>query len=400
MAITAGQRQLVGFAVVFALGIGCGGAAVYFWPRHANGGRDDRPGGKSSVTRVTARGRLEPEGGVINLAAPGPDILAKIVVQAGDAIVKDQQLAILASRKVRQIEQESAKVQLEEAEDRRQKSITSLKAQQREVDARIDQIKKQMPLDVQIQEAKIQVARRQFGAAEDLLGRMRSAGSYPQQEVEHQQLLRDQAEQEYNGAKLALEKIKDANGTALRAAEAQREVIDADLRRVESELPVAALRKSSELAAERWEQTAVKSPVKGKILKVLGHEGELVGTQPVFQVADTSSMVAVAEVYETDAKVVRDWFQGGKRKVEAEIEIRFPNSGVSRFRGQVIYVADMVTRNNALSLDPRQEMDRRVVEVRIRLDPPYVAEAAGYINMQVDVVILDPATAAQPGARE
>lgn len=393
MAITAAQRQLAGFAAVFALGLGCGAAAVYFWPKSANGGRDDRAGGKGSVTRVTARGRLEPEGGVINLAAPGPDILEKIVVRAGDTIVKDQQLAILASRKLRQIEQESAKVQLEEAEDRRQKSITSLKAQQREAEARIEQIKKQRPLDVQIQEAKIKVADRQFKAAEDLLGRMRRAGSYPQQEVDQQQLLRDQAEQEKNGAELALEKIKEASDTALRAAQAQLEVVSADLHRVESELPVAALKKGSELAAERWEQTAVKSPVKGKVLKVLGREGELVGTQPVFQVADISSMVAAAEVYETDAKVVRDWFQGGKRKVEAEIEIRFPNSGVSKFRGQVIFVADLVMRNATFSLDPRQEVDRRVVEVRIRLDPPFVAEAAGYINMQVDVVILDPAGA-------
>ncbi len=396
MAITAGQRQLFSFAVVFALGLGCGAATFYFLPKSTRENRDTVLAGKSSVTRVTARGRLEPEGGVVNLAAPGPDIMEKIVAHAGDSIIKDQQLAVLASRKLRQIELESAKVQLEEAEDRRQKSITSLKAQQREADARIDQIKKQAPLDVRIQEAKIQVATRQLTGAEDLLGRMRRAGSYPQQEVDQQLLLRDQVEQELNGAKLALEKIKDASGTALRAAEAQREVIDADLHRVESELPVAALKKGSELAAERWEQTAVKSPSKGKVLKVLVREGELVGSQPVFQVADTSTMVAVAEVYETDAKAVRDWFQRGKQPVEAEVEIRFPNSGVSKFRGQVIHVADMVMKNNTFSLDPRQEVDRRVVEVRIRLDPKFIAEAAEYINMQVDVAILDPKSTKAP----
>jgi HlyD family secretion protein len=165
--------------------------------------------------------------------------------------------------------------------------------------------------------------------------------------------------------------------------------VEAELRRAESELPVAALRKSSELAAERWAQTAITSPVKGKVLKILLHEGELVGTQPVFQVADPSVMAAVAEVYETDAKVVRDWWRSGQR-VPAEVEIRFPNSGAAKFTGQVTYVADLVAKSSAMSLDPRQEVDRRVVEVRIRLDPQFAAESAQYINMQVDVTILDP----------
>jgi HlyD family secretion protein len=391
MAITAAQRPLISYALIFAAGLACGGAMVWFIPRSSPSSRPDRSNGQADVTRVTARGRLEPEGGIINVAAAGPDILQKIVVDEGATVIKGQQLALLASRKLRDIELQAAKVQLEEAEERRLKSITSLKAQQREAEARIQQIKNQAPLDVKIQEAKIQVAQRQFDAAEELLSRMRRAGSYPQQEIDHQQLLRDQAEQELNGARLALEKIRDANGTALRTAEAQRDVVEADLRRAESELPVAALRKSSELAAERWAQTAITSPVKGKVLKILLHEGELVGAQPVFQVGDTSVMNAVAEVYETDAKVVRDWWRSGQR-VAAEVEIRFPNAGTAKFTGQVTYVADLVAKSSALSLDPRQEVDRRVVEVRIRLDPQFAAEAAQYINMQVDVTILDPKT--------
>src|SRR6185295_484983 len=133
------------------------------------------------------------------------------------------------------------------------------------------------------------------------------------QELNQQKLLRDQAEQELNGAKAVLAKIKDANQAAMQAAEAQRDVITADLRRAESELPVAALKKSAELAGERYALTSIRSPIKGKILKIIGREGELVGTQPVFQIADTNSMIAVAEVYETDVKAVRDWFRNNQR---------------------------------------------------------------------------------------
>ncbi len=347
------------------------------------------------MTQVTARGRLEPQSGVVNVAAPGPDVLEKIVVHEGEAVRKGQQLAILASRKLREIELEAAKVQLQEAEEKRQKSIASLKAQQREAEAKIEQIKKQSPLDVKIQEAKIRVAQRQLDQAEELLTRMRNAGSVPQQEVARQQLLRDQAEQELNGAKLGLQKLQDASAGAQRTAEAQLDVVRTDLRRAESELPVAALRKSSELAAVRWEQTAITSPIDGKVLKILLHEGELVGTQPVFQVGDTSSMVAVAEVYETDAKLVRDWFRNNPR-VEAAVELRFPVSGLTKFTGPVIYVSDVVSKNTAFSLDPRQEVDRRVVEARIRLDPQFAKEAAEYINMQVDVIINDPKATKAP----
>jgi HlyD family secretion protein len=332
---------------------------------------------------------LEPEGGVINLAAPGPDILQTILVRDGTAVEKNQELAILRSRKLRQIERDLADAQLKEAEDRREKSVAHLSASRKETDAQIRQLEKQGPLDVQIQEAKIQVLQRQSTSAADLVARMRRAGSYPQQEIDQQELLRVQAEQELAGAKAALTKIKEASAASVEAAQAKRDVTEADMRRAESDIPLASLKKSLELAGEHLEQTAVRSPVKGKVLKVLAREGELVGTQPVFQVADTSSMVAVAEVYETDVKAVRDWVRNNPR-VDADVEIRFPGASATKFRGQVISVGDIVGKNSTFSVDPRQDVDRRVVEVRIRLNPEFQKEAAEYINMQVDVTIVDP----------
>ncbi len=94
-------------------------------------------------------------------------------------------------------------------------------------------------------------------------------------------------------------------------------------------------------------------------------------------------------MYETDVKAVRDWVRGGKT-VDADVEIRFPGSGATKFHGQVIAIADLVAKNSSFSVDPRQDVDRRVVEVRIRLDSQFQKEAAEYINMQVDVTIKDP----------
>ena len=116
---------------------------------------------------------------------------------------------------MREIEVGVAKAQLEEAEDRRQKSVNHLRAQQRN-QTHASSRPEQAPLDLQIQTSKIMVLERQMATAEGLLTRMRKAGSYTQQELDQQQLLRDQAEQELKRRGAALDKIREADDSALR----------------------------------------------------------------------------------------------------------------------------------------------------------------------------------------
>ena len=87
-----------------------------------------------------------------------------------------------------------------------------------------------------------------------------------------------------------------------------------------------------------------------------------------------------------------DWARNNPR-VDADVEIRFPGAAATKFHGQVVRVGDMVVKNTTFSVDPRQDVDRRVIEVRIRLEPEFQKEAAEYVNMQVDVTILDPRAA-------
>src|SRR5262245_40510771 len=154
MSSSNGPRNLLTIAVVFAAGLagGAGIAYTYFTRPFSNHGEQPfPPRASSSPSRVTARGRLEPESGVINLAAPGPDIVQQLKVRDGDSVEKDQELAVLRSRTLRQIERDLADAQLKEAEDRRQKSIAHLAAARKESDAQIRQLEKQGPLDLQIQ---------------------------------------------------------------------------------------------------------------------------------------------------------------------------------------------------------------------------------------------------------
>jgi len=149
------------------------------------------------------------------------------------------------------------------------------------------------------------------------------------------------------------------------------------------------------LTEQRLNRTILRAPVQGKVLRILTREGEQVGTHPVLQLADTRSMVVVAEVYETDVAAVRGWYAA--QPVRATAKARFAHGKGRLFHGTVEQVSDVVLRNSVFSLDPRRNVDRRVVEVRIRLDKEDCVEAAHFINMQVEVTIEAPASPGTPG---
>ena len=46
-----------------------------------------------------------------------------------------------------------------------------------------------------------------------------------------------------------------------------------------------------------------------------------------------------------------------------------------------------VRRQNVINTDPSENIDARVVEVYVKLDPASSQQAAQYTNLQVDVVV-------------
>ena len=209
-----GLRNLPVIIVAFVVGLGGGaGLGYYYFAKSAAAQTGETSASKNGTppAQIGGRGRLEPEGGVINLAASGPDVLQKLLVHEGDVVEMNQELAILGSRTARQIELDLANAQRVEAKETREKALDHLKAQQKESRAHIDELKKQAPRDLEMQEAKIKVLERQAASAKDLVERMRKAGGYPEQEVNQQELARVQAEQELEGARSLLSKIRDAN---------------------------------------------------------------------------------------------------------------------------------------------------------------------------------------------
>jgi len=139
----------------------------------------------------------------------------------------------------------------------------------------------------------------------------------------------------------------------------KRAMLQAQLERAHAELALAV----------------VRSPITGRVLDVHARAGERVGPDGIAELAQTDSMYAVAEVYETDVQ----WVRVGQRARVSSPALTAPLSGT------VDRVGLKVGKKDVLSVDPAAKTDARVVEVRILLDD--AAAAGAMTNLEVDVAI-------------
>ncbi len=126
------------------------------------------------------------------------------------------------------------------------------------------------------------------------------------------------------------------------------------------------------LAKADLEQTVARAPIAGKILERVARQGE-VSNGPLLYLGDVGTMVAKAEVFQSDVLDV---------EVGAPAEVTILGRKII---GKVTRVGSVVGRNKITSLDPTALVDRRVVEVIIQLDD--AALASRLVDMQVEVAI-------------
>ena len=128
-------------------------------------------------------------------------------------------------------------------------------------------------------------------------------------------------------------------------------------------------------ARARVELSVVRSPLRAQILKIHAYPGERVEAEGIMELAETDTMFAIAEVYETDITRVA---KGQKATVSAPA-LAAPLTGV------VDRIALQVGKMDTLGTDPIAKTDARVVEVFILLDE---GQAVSQLtNMQVEVEI-------------
>lgn len=106
--------------------------------------------------------------------------------------------------------------------------------------------------------------------------------------------------------------------------------------------------------------------------------GEVISSdEGIVRIGQTSQMYAVAEVYQSDI---------GKVKLGQKVGV---TSGAlaKKLTGTVDSIGLEVERQEVVNTDPTANIDAKVVEVKIKLDPESSEQVAGLTNLLVDVRI-------------
>src|SRR5207249_1822635 len=136
------------------------------------------------------------------------------------------------------------------------------------------------------------------------------ADPVPDHELSTQQLHLAQTRADVQSGQVALQKARAAHQNALKVAHAQLAAAQANQKFARADQSGKALEQKLALAQLQLDRTTLKAPWAGRVLKLSAVPGEATGPpQPILQLADTGTMLVVAEVSETDVKQLRAWRQ-------------------------------------------------------------------------------------------
>ncbi|MFN4270134.1 MAG: ABC exporter membrane fusion protein [Thermosynechococcus sp.] len=375
-----GRPWLIGGAI--AIGVGSFVLSLNHWQQQqrANEERAIQAALANPVSdRITALGRLEPEGEVVAVSAPSmTERLGQLLVREGDRVVAGQPLAYLDTYPERKAERDLAASQLQEARLRYDAETRLALAQISEAERRRDRANEPAIAAIQAQQATIQRIQAELETANreyQRFAQLFADGAVSQQDVDDRSVRVRSLQEELRNAQANLVRLQEERRTELATANAQLDAAQANLGRVQTQVQLLSAEQNLRLAEARLERTIIRAPRNGRVLRIHTKAGETINERGILELGNTDQMYAVAEVYETDVLRVR---------VGQPAEIR--SSALSApLTGRVAQVGLVVAKNDVTDTDPAAKTDARVVEVKIRLDNS--EPVAGLTNMQVEVAI-------------
>jgi HlyD family secretion protein len=380
--------------------LGLAGAVGYFLttqPKTVPGltGPVNRPA--SSSETIEALGRVQPISGLISVFAPPGDQILIWKVQLGAPVQAGEILGTLRGQEERNRSLSALDAQIAEAETLRAAIQKSSKAKLNDLKLETEQALKAGDQDIKVIEAKLTGLTEQLRIAkaeQDRINRIEKDGvAVGSQEREQVSLLITKAEQELNATmaqKLKAEQAKDSAATLLNSKVA---TIEAETERGLGQVPLLTLQTSRKVAEQKLLDAQLKAPITGKVVKLNAKVGETITNMPVMQVADTSQMLIIAEVYETDIPRLRDWLNKSGKPVSVKLDARVIGSDSSIELGgttTIERIAPMIAKNTVFALGPREDADRRVVEVEVLLDEKSSQALSQFIGLQVRVSFQPP----------
>lgn len=125
------------------------------------------------------------------------------------------------------------------------------------------------------------------------------------------------------------------------------------------------------------DQATIKAPIAGEILAIHTQAGEIIGNDGIVELGNTQTMVAIAQVYQSDITQV---------KLGQVVRIR-GDALAEALSGRVQRIDSHVKRQTIVNTDPSTNIDGRIIEVHVALDRPSSQRAAKLTNLQVTVEI-------------
>lgn len=341
-----------------------------------------------SVESVSALGRLEPDGEVIQVFAPTSVEGARVErlqVTHGEQIRKGEVIAVLDTYKRRLAALQEAQEQVSVAQAQLSQVEAGAKSGQIRAQERVvDRQQIELQTEIRAQEATIARLQAELQNAALEANRYRvlfREGAVSASLRDSKQLTADTVQQQLNEAQVNLSRIRLSRQQQVSEAQATLDQV-AEVRPVDVNVArsqVAAAQARVVRAQAELDLATVRSPQDGQVLKIHTRPGELVGSQGIISLGQTQRMVAVAEVYELDISQVRVG--------QTATVISKNNAFAETLRGQVIEVGLEINKQDVLNTDPAAQFDARVVEVKVLLDEASSRRVAGLTNLSVQVAI-------------
>ncbi|MFK8183985.1 MAG: HlyD family efflux transporter periplasmic adaptor subunit [Phormidesmis sp.] len=337
-------------------------------------------------TTVTALGRLEPKGEIVNLTAPTSTQESRIEtlrVKEGDRVAAGDLIAVLDNRDRLQATLLSAQAQVRIAQAKLAQTKAGAKSGELQAQrAEIARLEAAQIGDIATQQATIARLQAERNTAQAEFQRYQSLyerGAVSASERDANQLTYTSAQRRVQEAEAALNRIQSTRQQQLEQAHATLNRIG-EVRPVDVALAEAEVRSAVASVAEaqaNLEQAEVRSPASGQILKIHTRPGETIASEGIVTLGQTEQMMVVAEVYQDDI---------AKIEPTQPVEIISSISSES-FIGTVESIGLQVQQQQVVNEDPAANIDAKVVEVTISLDPDASKQLASLTNLQVTATI-------------
>lgn len=373
------------------------------------------------IEAISALGRLEPLGEVINLAPPptqGGAKIERLLVKEGDKVKAGQTIAVLdnieikkaafnvakqqvnvaqanldiikAGAKIGEIQAQEATIKQLEAELTGEMSTNQATIARLEME--LDGEKRQQTATIERLQAELKDAQRESLRYENLA----VDGVISQSDLEQRQLQLDQARESLVEAQERLKKTINSLQEQITAEKSQsskevktltQQIIaaKANLNRIAEIRPVDVQKAQAEIdsAMAQLQETKtdldlvyIKSPMEGQVLKIHTYPGEKVDdNNGVLEIGQTDKMIVIAEVYESEINKVKI---GQKATIKSD-----NNSFVGTLEGTVHKIGLQIGKKDVLDTDPAADVDVRVVEVDILLTPEASVKVSGLTYAKV-----------------